>query len=87
MKQITFQLTGETLAIFKSTCGVLAVGIAERNGRVWTLWALPWTLWYEPSHDLVDSLYDDRGVNCSVRIVSGQLKEGDRIAIVSGNAY
>lgn len=29
---------------------------------------------------LVDSWYDDRGVNCLVQIVSGELCEGDRIA-------
>lgn len=32
---------------------------------------------------VIDSWYDDRGVNCSVQIVSGTLKESDRIAIVS----
>lgn len=30
---------------------------------------------------VVDSWYDDRGVNCLVQILSGKLKEGDRISI------
>ena len=36
---------------------------------------------------MIDSWFDDRGVNCSVQIVSGSLKETDRISIVapSGN--
>jgi len=32
---------------------------------------------------VVDSSYDDRGVNCLVRIVSGQLKEGDRVSVLA----
>jgi GTP-binding protein LepA len=32
---------------------------------------------------VVDSRYDDRGVNCLVYVVSGELNEGDRIAMVS----
>lgn len=32
---------------------------------------------------VIDSWFDDRGVNCSVQIVSGTLKESDRISIVS----
>jgi elongation factor 4 len=35
---------------------------------------------------VVDSHYDDRGVNCLVRILSGELKEGDRISIVKSTA-
>lgn len=31
---------------------------------------------------VVDSWYDDRGVNCLVRVVSGQLTESDRVSIV-----
>lgn len=31
---------------------------------------------------VVDSWFDDRGVNCQVQIVSGELKEGDRISIL-----
>lgn len=31
---------------------------------------------------VVDSWFDDRGVNCLVRIVSGQMEEGDRISLV-----
>ena len=31
---------------------------------------------------VVDSWYDDRGVNCLVQVVSGELSEGDRIVIV-----
>jgi GTP-binding protein LepA len=31
---------------------------------------------------VVDSWYDTRGVNCLVRIISGKLSEGDRIAII-----
>jgi elongation factor 4 len=33
---------------------------------------------------VVDSWYDSRGVNCLVQIMSGSLKEGDRIAIANG---
>ena len=32
---------------------------------------------------VVDSWYDDRGVNCLVRMVAGHLMEGDRISIVA----
>ena len=32
---------------------------------------------------VVDSWYDDRGVNCLVQIVAGEMAEGDRIVIVS----
>jgi len=32
---------------------------------------------------VVDSWYDSRGVNCLVQVVSGELKENDRISIVS----
>ncbi|KAL3910637.1 MAG: hypothetical protein SGILL_007614 [Bacillariaceae sp.] len=35
---------------------------------------------------VVDSWYDSRGVNCIVQILSGNLNEGDRIAIVPNNA-
>ena len=35
---------------------------------------------------VVDSWYDDRGVNCLVQIVSGELKETDRITIVGGDS-
>ncbi|MGK3748318.1 MAG: GTP-binding protein LepA [Bacillariaceae sp.] len=33
---------------------------------------------------VVDSWYDERGVNCLVQIASGTIAEGDRIAIVTG---
>ena len=32
---------------------------------------------------VVDSWYDDRGVNCLVQIVAGEMTEGDRISIVA----
>lgn len=32
---------------------------------------------------VVDSWYDSRGVNCLIRIVSGHLKEGDRISMIA----
>jgi GTP-binding protein LepA len=35
---------------------------------------------------VVDSWYDSRGVNCLVQILSGELKESDRIAIVSNTS-
>jgi len=34
---------------------------------------------------VVDSWYDSRGVNCQVQVVSGELKEGDRISIIPAN--
>jgi GTP-binding protein LepA len=34
---------------------------------------------------VVDSWYDSRGVNCLVQIVSGEMKESDRISIVGDN--
>ena len=34
---------------------------------------------------VVDSWYDNRGVNCIVQILSGELVEGDRIAIATGD--
>jgi len=34
---------------------------------------------------VVDSWYDDRGVNCLVQVVSGSMAEGDRIVIVGAN--
>ncbi|VEU39962.1 unnamed protein product [Pseudo-nitzschia multistriata] len=33
---------------------------------------------------VVDSWYDARGVNCLVRVISGSIREGDRIAIAGG---
>ena len=35
---------------------------------------------------VVDSWYDDRGVNCLVKILSGKLSEGDRISIYGGQS-
>lgn len=35
---------------------------------------------------VVDSWYDSRGVNCLAQVISGQLKEGDRISLVSAGA-
>lgn len=32
---------------------------------------------------VIDSWYDDRGVNCLVQVVSGELKENDRISILT----
>ena len=34
---------------------------------------------------VVDSWYDSRGVNCLIQIVAGQLKENDRISIITSN--
>ena len=35
---------------------------------------------------VVDSWYDSRGVNCLIQIVAGQLKENDRISIITSTA-
>lgn len=36
---------------------------------------------------VVDSWYDDRGVNCLVQIVSGEMSEGDRIVMAASNKH